>query len=158
MNRLINIKFFYFLIFLLSIFTIISAIYIEYVIGAKPCKLCLYQRIPYLFAIFVSFLGYYNNKRIIWVYVLLFIFLISFILSLYHVGIEQSIFPEFSGCVADTSNITDKQKLLESLNETPPNCKDVNFKIIGLSLATINVLISFGIVFFSFILIKNEKN
>ena len=89
---------------------------------------------------------------------MLFIFLISFILSLYHVGIEQSIFPEFSGCVADTSNITDKQKLLESLNETPPNCKDVNFKIIGLSLATINVLISFGIVFFSFILIKNEKN
>ena len=158
MNRLINIKFFYFLIFLLSIFTIISAIYIEYVIGAKPCKLCLYQRIPYLFAIFVSILGYNYNKRIIWVYVLLFIFLISFILSLYHVGIEQSIFPEFSGCVADTSNITDKQKLLESLNETPPNCKDVNFKIIGLSLATINVLISFGIAFFSFILIKNEKN
>ena len=158
MNRLINIKFFYFLIFLLSIFTIISAIYIEYVIGAKPCKLCLYQRIPYLFAIFVSILGYNYNKRIIWVYVLLFIFLISFILSLYHVGIEQSIFPEFSGCVADTSNITDKQKLLESLNETPPNCKDVNFKIIGLSLATINVLISFGIGFFSFILIKNEKN
>ena len=158
MNRLINIKFFYFLIFLLSIFTIISAIYIEYVIGAKPCRLCLYQRIPYLFAIFVSILGYYNNKRIIWVYVMLFIFLISFILSLYHVGIEQSIFPEFSGCVADTSNITDKQKLLESLNETPPNCKDVNFKIIGLSLATINVLISFGIGFFSFILIKNEKN
>ena len=158
MNRLINIKFFYFLIFLLSIFTIISAIYIEYVIGAKPCRLCLYQRIPYLFAIFVSILGYYNNKRIIWVYVMLFIFLISFILSLYHVGIEQSIFPEFSGCVADTSNITDKQKLLESLNETPPNCKDVNFKIIGLSLATINVLISFGIAFFSFILVKNEKN
>lgn len=158
MNRLINIKFFYFLIFLLSIFTIISAIYIEYVIGAKPCKLCLYQRIPYLFAIFVSILGYNYNKRIIWVYVLLFIFLISFILSLYHVGIEQSIFPEFSGCVADTSNITDKQKLLESLNETPPNCKDVNFKIIGLSLATINVLISFGIAFFSFILVKNEKN
>lgn len=158
MIKLINIKSFYIIIFILSFFTLISAIYIEYAIGAKPCKLCLYQRLPYLFAILTSIFGYYNDKIKIWVYIILIIFLISFILSLYHVGIEQGVFPEFSGCVTDLSNITDKEKLLESLRETPPNCKDVNFKLIGLSLATINVIISFGIAIISFIFIKNEKN
>ena len=158
MSRFISLKNFFLFIALISIFTLISAIYIEYVIGAKPCKLCLYQRLPYIVSIFLCFFGYNNLKKNICIYLLSLTFLISLIISGYHVGIENSIFPEFSGCTANNLNIIDKEDLLNSLDKIIPNCKDVTFKVLGLSLATINVFISGLILIISLIIIKNEKN
>ena len=73
-------------------------------------------------------------------------------------GIENNIFNEFSGCTNNNLNTIDKAELLQSLNNLLPNCKDVNFKILGLSLATINFLLS--IVLFIIIMkyFNNEKN
>ena len=48
--------------------------------------------------------------------------------------------------------------LLNNLNEIPGNCKDVYFTVFGLSLATLNVIISLIIVVMSILLIKYEKN
>ena len=158
MNRLFNTKNFYLIVALLSIFTLISAIYIEYVLGAKPCKLCLYQRIPYVVAIFICFFGYSNLKNILWIYFLSLTFLVSLLLSGYHAGIENNIFAEFSGCTANNLNITNKEDLLKSLSENTPNCKDVMFRIFGLSLATINMFISALIVIISLVIIRHEKN
>ncbi len=158
MTKIINIKNFYLSVFVLSIIILLSAIYIEYIIGAKPCKLCLYQRLPYIVAIFICFFGFNYSTKNLWVYFLLFTFFISLILSLYHVGIEQGIFPEFSGCTSSNLGIINKDELLNRLNETPPNCKDVNFRVLGLSLATLNVLISLVIIIISGIFLKYEKN
>tara|TARA_B100001741_G_C16527891_1_gene588019 strand:- start:1061 stop:1540 length:480 start_codon:yes stop_codon:yes gene_type:complete len=158
MNNFFNIKNFYFLLALLSICTLISAVYIEYAIGIKPCKLCLYQRLPYIVSIFLCFFGYINSKNPIWIGLLSLTFLVSIILSGYHWGIESNIFPEFSGCTANNLNILDKEELLNSLSEILPNCKDVSFRIFGLSLATINFFISLLIVLISLVVIKNEKN
>lgn len=158
MNRFLSIKNFYLMIFLISTFSVLMAIYIEYIIGAKPCKLCLYQRIPYIFAIFLSFLAYnYLNKKI-WIYLIIINFLLSFMLSGYHFGIEKNIFKEFSGCTAENLDIIDKEQLLKTLDTIIPNCKDVTFTIIGLSLATINAIISITIVVISCIILKYEKN
>ena len=158
MNRFLSIKNFYLMIFLISIFSVLMAIYIEYIIGAKPCKLCLYQRIPYIFAIFLSFFAYnYLNKNI-WIYLIIINFILSFMLSGYHVGIEKNIFKEFSGCTAENLDIIDKEQLLKALDSIIPNCKDVTFTIIGLSLATINAIISITIVVISCIILKYEKN
>ena len=151
-------KNFYLLVFTLSIFTLISAVYIEYVFGAIPCKLCIYQRFPYLVAIFLCFIGYYNLNSKIWLYLLCITFLVSMIISSYHTGIENGFFPEFKGCSNDGSNIIDKQHLSDNLSRDLTNCKDVNFRVFGLSLATINILISSAIVFICSIVIKNEKN
>ena len=71
---------------------------------------------------------------------------------------RKQFFPEFSGCSASNLNITNKEDLLKSLNEIVPNCKDVTFKILGFSLATINVLISGLIMIISTVIIKYEKN
>ena len=158
MNKFLNNKNFYLAIALFSIFTLLSAVYVEYVLGAKPCKLCIYQRIPYVFAIFVCFFGYSNLKNILWIYVLSLTFLSSFLLSGYHTGIENNIFAEFSGCTANNLNITNKEDLLKSLSENTPNCKDVMFRIFGLSLATINMFISALIVIISLVIIRHEKN
>ena len=143
---------------LVSIFTLVSAVYIEFILGAKPCKLCVYQRFPYIIAIFICYFGYTNLKQNLWLYLLSTTFLISLILSGYHFGIENNFFPEFSGCSASNLNITNKEDLLKSLNEIVPNCKDVTFKILGFSLATINVLISGLIMIISTVILKYEKN
>ena len=148
----------YLLISLLSILTLISAVYVEYVIGAKPCVLCKYQRLPYIVSIFICYFGYNNLKANIWLYLLLVTFLISIFIAGYHVGIENNVFPEFSGCSLDNSNILNKDQLLQSLKELPPNCKDVTFRILGFSLATINVLISTIIVIITAYLIYEKKN
>lgn len=158
MIKLISIKNFYLFIATLSIITLISAIYIEYVLNAKPCKLCLYQRYPYIVAIFVSFFGYYkyNNKSIL--YILAIVFFVSLIISGYHLGIEKGIFSDFSGCISINTDTLTKEDLLNNLNEIPGNCKDVYFTVFGLSLATLNVIISLIIVVISILLIKYEKN
>ena len=158
MQRLLEIRKFYLLIFFLCLISLISAVYIEYIMEQKPCKLCIYQRLPYLFAIFICFFGYNFYKNFLWIYLLIITFFISTILSGYHVGIENNIFSEFSGCTTNSLNITDKSKILESLSNNMPGCKEVNFRVFGLSLATINFMISIIISFITILIIKNEKN
>ena len=158
MQKLILKKNIYLITFIISLLSIFGAIYIEYVLGVKPCVLCLYQRVPYLISIFICFLGYYNNKNLILLYLLLLTFFTSIILSGYHLGIENDIFKEFSGCSNENINLIDKEKLLNSLNFSQLNCKDVSFKLFGLSLAAINLMVSVFISVLLLILLKNEKN
>ena len=158
MNIFLNKKQFYLFILFYSICSIFFALYVEHVLGYKPCKLCLYQRIPYIVAIFISFVGYNyfkNNKILILIVV---IFSISVLISGYHYGIENNIFEEFSGCTASTLEIIDKSELLKSLNDNVSSCKDVNFKLFGISLAGINFLLSLLIVIYSLKILVYEKN
>tara|TARA_Y100001970_G_scaffold289884_1_gene421622 strand:+ start:387 stop:851 length:465 start_codon:yes stop_codon:yes gene_type:complete len=152
-----TVKKFYIFILFFSIVSLLGAVYIEYILQEKPCKLCLYQRIPYLAAIFISFFGYNFNKNLLWLYLLLIIFIVSIFLSGYHAGIENNIFNEYSGCSVDNLNLTNKTELLNSLKNSLPNCKDVNFRIFGLSLATLNFIISIIITVFIVNKIINEK-
>ena len=154
-----NRKSFYLIIFFISLISIISALYIEYILQYQPCKLCIYQRLPYLAAIFVSFIGfnYSNNDQILIVTIM--IFALSAIISGYHFGIENNLFDELSACANDSLDISNKSKLLESLNQSMPvNCKDATFKILGVSLAAINTILSVLIVIFSIRTLTYEKN
>ena len=157
MNKVFEIKKFYIAIFAISLLSLLAALYIEFFLGYKPCKLCVYQRIPYLISIFLTFLGVSYSKNLIWLYALLLTFFSSSLLSGYHLGIEQEIFKEFSGCTANSLNITDKDELLKLLNSEVNSCKNVDFRIFGLSLATINFLLSFVIFILTIKVIKNEK-
>ena len=158
MNKIFEIKNFYTIIFIISLLSLLIALYIEFFLGYKPCKLCIYQRIPYLIAIFLTFLGRSYLKNLIWLYALLLIFFSSFLLSGYHFGIEQEIFKEFSGCTGDSIDVIDKNELLKLLNSDLNSCKNVDFRIFGLSLATINFLLSAVILILILKVIKNEKN
>ena len=140
------------------VFVLIIDSYIEFFLGYKPCKLCIYQRVPYLFGIFVCFFGYNYFKNIFWLYALLAVFILSSILSGYHMGFENNIFNEFSGCTNGNLNITNKLELLNSLKNVVIGCKSVNFRILGLSLATINFIISLAISVIIYLIIKYEKN
>ena len=96
MHKIFEIKNFHKIILITSLLSILIALYIEFFLGFNPCKLCIYQRVPYLVAILISFLGIVYSKNLIWLYLLLINFFISFLLSGYHFGIEQEIFKEFS--------------------------------------------------------------
>ena len=137
-----NRKNFYLFIFLFSIFSILFALYIENILHYKACKLCIYQRIPYIIAIFVSFVGYNFYKNDTLLILTLITFILSFVISGYHFGIENNIFKEYSGCTINTNEILNKSKLLEALNDIPSSCKDVTFKLLGFSLAGINFILS----------------
>ena len=158
MKNIFNIKSFCLITLIVSILSLIIAIYIEHIIEIKPCKLCIYQRFPYLVAIFISFLGYYFPNNIFWVKLLTLIFVISFVISGYHVGIENEFFKEFSGCTNKNINLLDKSEILNSLQNEVISCKNVNFKILGMSLATINMIISSLFVIIYLKIIHNEKN
>ena len=132
-------------ILLISIFALASAYFIEYILGYKPCNLCLFERLPYLFAIILIFTVLIINKleKIILI-ILSIIFAAATILSFYHFGIEQGFFEESLVCIAnnDVNNLT-KEDLIKDLQSKTISCKDVDFRLFGLSLATINFIISF---------------
>ena len=158
MKKLFKKKNFYILVGFISAFSLISAFYIEHILNIAPCKLCIYQRIPYFVILFLCLIGFLNIKNSLWIYLLSFSFLISSFLAGYHFGIENNIFPEFSGCKTNNLNIIDKDKLLNLLLENLPNCKNVNYRLFGFSLATLNLFISSVLFTISLLIIKNEKN
>ena len=148
------------LIFLLCLISIISAYFIEYILGHQPCNLCLIERIPYALGLILIILNYTLIKKDQFIILLLIlIFAFSLIISFYHFGIEQGFFEESSVC--GLKNVTDtisKEELLKQLGKKTISCKDVTFKIFGLSLTTINIAISLIVtVILTKIFIKYEK-
>ena len=145
------------LILLFSIFALLSAYFIQYILGHQPCNLCLIQRIPYILTIIIITLSFIIKKyEKIYLILLSLIFIVATFISFYHFGIEQGFIKE--SLVCDLSNQNDnltKEDLLKELKEKTISCKDVTFKILGLSLATINTIIS---MLLSIILIKKNLN
>ena len=131
-------------IFLISFIALISAYFIEYVLGHQPCNLCVYERIPYFLAILIVLINYkYNKLEKYLILSLAIIFLIATILSLYHLGIEQGFIKESLLCNLEKgANIVDKDEILKQLQQKSISCKDVTFKIFGLSLTNYNIVIS----------------
>jgi len=132
------------LILLFSIFALGTAYFVEHILGHKPCNLCLIERLPYIFTIIIIFLGLIIKKfeKAIIISLIL-IFLTSAIISFYHLGIEQGFFKESLVCNLDSNIINlSKEDLLKELQQQNISCKDVSFRVFGLSLATINTIIS----------------
>ena len=133
------------LILTFSVFALGAAYFIQHILGHKPCNLCLIERLPYIFAIIIIIsLGLILKKfeKAI-IILLILIFITATIISFYHFGIEQGFFKESLVCNLDSSitNLS-KEDLIKELQQQTVSCKDVSFRIFGLSLATINTIIS----------------
>ena len=149
------------IIFSLSFFALISAYFIEYVLGHQPCNLCLLERIPYVIALVIVIFNYkFNHLEKYFILLLSIIFLASTLLSLYHLGIEQGFIEESLVCdLQNSSKILSKEEILKQLQEKRVSCKDVTFKIFGLSLTTLNIIISILItIVLTKIYLSYEKN
>lgn len=149
----------YILVF--SIFAILAAYFIQYVLGHEPCNLCLIERIPYFFSIIIISINlFYQKFEKITLIILSLIFFTATLLSFYHFGIEQGFIKESLVCdLNDLGNELSKEALLDELKKMPLSCKDVTFKVFGLSLATFNFFISLLISVITMKLFLNyEKN
>ena len=151
-------KIFYLFIILLCVTSIFYAFFVEFFLGYKPCILCKYQRVPYVLGLIIGLLGFFkplNTKMCIYVFLT---FLISMTLSGYHIGIEQELYQSFLNCSDNNLSILEEGELLESLNVINPDCRNVNFAVFGVSLATINFVLSFVISSVSYYLYSYAKN
>ena len=152
-----NIKKFYIIILTLSFFSLIAALYVEYILGFKPCILCIYQRIPYAIAILISLSAFLIGYRNILLIILGLTFLAGILLSGYHVSIEKGIIEPLFSCTGENIKALEKEEILKSLNNIQPDCKDVDFSIFGVSLATLNFIISFVLTIVIVYIFKHAK-
>ena len=146
-------------IFLICLVSIVSAYFIEYVLGHQPCNLCLIERIPYGLGLILIILNYtlIKNERFI-ILLLILVFIFSFILSFYHFGIEQGFFKESAVCgLKNALSVITKEELLEQLQVKTVSCKDVTFKIFGFSLTAFNMIVSLILVIFLTNFFKNYE-
>ena len=133
----------YFSILIISILALTSAYFIEYFLGYQPCNLCLLERIPYALSIIIILTNFkikFNDKHTI--LVLIVIFVVSALLSIYHFGIEQGLIEESFVCSTKDNLNLNKEQLLQELQKMNISCKNVAFTIFGLSLTTYNILLS----------------
>ena len=144
-----------------SIFSLLFALFVEFFLGHKPCNLCLIQRIPYLASIIFIILTFVFKKyEKIFIIILSITFLFSTIISFYHYGVEQGFFNESLVCdIEKNINNISTTDLLKELEKKTISCKLVTFRVFGLSLATINAVISLILSAITFKLFINyEKN
>ena len=153
----LTIKIYLKIILLISGISLISAYYIEYVLGHQPCNLCLIERIPYGLSIILIIMNFVLNKNEKFIILLLtLIFIFSLTISIYHFGIEQNFFQESPVCgLKDAVDIISKEEILKQLNKKSISCKDVTFRIFGFSLTAINIIISLLLIIIS---IKAQVN
>ncbi len=156
-NYKINV--FFKIIFFISLISLISAYFIEYALGHQPCNLCLIQRIPYGLSIILIILNFFHKKSENFIILLLIlVFSFSFLISFYHLGIEQGLFEESAVCgLKNNSDIISKEELLKQLQVKTISCKDVTFRIFGFSLTTFNMIISLSLVYLLLKIFKNYE-
>ena len=145
--------------FLISLASIVSAYFIEYILKYQPCNLCLIERIPYFLGIFLIIINFISKKNEkFFILLLIMIFSFSFIISFYHFGIEQGYFEESSVCgLKNNAEIISKDELLKQLQLKTISCKDVTFRIFGFSLTTINMCISLILLILFINIFKNYE-
>jgi len=130
---------------ILFIILILSSVHLLEIFGFEPCDLCLKQRWPWyislVLAIIPNFIFHHRNN--------VFLLLISLLLFLgaifagWHAGIEWGLWDGLQTCTAQISNYS--SNLIEKLQSSSfaPQCNQASFRILGLSLAGYNFIISF---------------
>ena len=132
------------LILLFSVFVLLAAYFIQYVLDHQPCNLCLIERIPYILTIIIiTLILIFKKFEKVFLLLLTLIFVAATLISFYHFGIDQGFIKESLVCDLNVqTNSLTKEDLLKELKTKTISCKDVTFKIIGLSLTSINIIIS----------------
>ena len=156
---MINSKNIFYLAVLFSIFAILSAFFMQYVLGHAPCKLCTYQRIPYYIIVLIGLFTLFFPKIIgLTSFLLIFLLLAEFLVSNYHTLSTYEVI-SYSGC--QSAEIPgDINQLKDALMSDTliVNCSNANLKYFGIPLSIYN---SFFSLMFLIVIVFNaykEKN
>ena len=126
-----------------SVAVILGAYAFEYFGGFIPCKLCYWQRYPHFLIILIFPLFYFFQMRSL-IFVGMLSMLVSTILALYHVGVEQKYWPGPNSCSNSSIEGLTTDQLLEQIMSAPlVRCDEIAWELIGISMAGWNAFISF---------------
>lgn len=133
--------------FMVGLFTILGALCFEYIGGYAPCELCLEQRLPYyiglpvLAVIIAAWKTMPIMLRIGLTLAVALLFLWSTYLGAFHAGVEWGFWPGPTACTGTGEGIS-----FDDLGDINANrvvqCDAVQLRILGISLAGYNALIS----------------
>jgi disulfide bond formation protein DsbB len=147
------------ILFVLSCLILLSALIVEYVLGYQPCNLCIIERIPYGLAIIILILNHlFKKDQLFYTILLILVFSFSIIISVYHFGIEQGFIEESTVCASQNIDLMTKEQILNSLKELNISCKNVAFRIFGLSLTTYNLFASILMLIMSLKILSLNNN
>ncbi len=146
-------------ILLLLLGSILLAFYIEYILGHKPCRLCIYQRYPYYVSILlilnILVINKYPKKTLFGLSIISFI---GASIAFYHFGIEQGFINESLVCETQKLGVNPtKEEILMQLSKNTISCRDITFRVLGFSLASINTVFSLVLSYIFFKLFKNYE-
>lgn len=147
-------------LFVFSFITLSSAYILEFFFSYPPCKLCIYQRIPYFLIIILSLFSFVKEPKKILIFFSILLLASSILISGFHSLVERKLIDYDIGCTTthgEFENVEELRNFLESVPIT--KCDEILFSILGLSLANLNLIISFGFIILSIFVLKNyEKN
>ena len=139
---------------------LLFAFYLEHFHDALPCDLCITQRWFHALIISYSLIAILTlEKNFIAVELVLIglslTWIASSIAGLYHFGIEMNFWTGPDGCSSSIDFSKDTLKYL--LNKSPIKCDEVMLKILGLSLAGWNALMSFAMFLSVSVFLMNKR-
>lgn len=131
----------------------------QYGFDLEPCILCLYQRVPFAVAIALGGVGLWRPQWLGAVFALaIATFAINSAIAVYHTGVEQHWWVSAAGCGGDLSTQVSTTDLLAALDSKPPKrCDEIDWTILGISIANWNVLYSGGLAAISAYVLKTRK-
>jgi len=149
------------IILIISTLAVGFALIAEHFFNILPCKMCLYQRYPYYFIIFICLIYVFIKKlpQLFFYWITEFTFFIGLFYATWHVGIEKKILPGLSGC----TNTIQKSDTLAALkkqiiNQNIVSCDEITWTIAGFSAATLNSLLLVLLLLLNTIFIINNQN
>lgn len=124
-----------FISFIIAIFALLFAFYLQYILGYEPCKLCMYQRYVYILVILLSLLGFFLHKSKLIPILLIILFIIITSIGFWHLGIEQQWWAASLECSGITENIGSLEEELKNINNRPvATCDQVSPKFLNITL------------------------
>ena len=137
-------RYWHYLLIIISVIAITSALIAEYIFNLQPCELCLKQRHPYYLIVVVSLIIFFIPVfQKLFLYILIQLGTIYGIFySVWHVGVENKLLKGPSGCTAGLSSSLNTADLKEQiLNKQVISCDEVVWSFFGISAASLNTMI-----------------
>lgn len=130
--------------------TLAGAWYMQLVWGLSPCELCLKQRYAYYAIVPLGVLvAWLASRGVSWPLLVIGLVLIALAalgnagLGVYHSGVEWGFWQGPTECTGPVGSFGSAGSLLEQLDKVKVvRCDEVQYRFLGLSLASYNVLIS----------------
>jgi disulfide bond formation protein DsbB len=151
-------------IFILASATVGGA-WIFQAFGFTPCELCLKERLPYYAGIavagFAILFAWQNMRGAVkaCLAVLFLIFAASAVFGAYHAGVEWKFWPGPSDCTGSFQAAHSPAEFLQQLKSIKVvRCDDVAIRILGLSLAGWNAVISLALAVWALYGLRNKVN